>query len=340
MNLLRRSADHARLASVLVCAFAAVLIHGAGHAMGQTLQQPGATPSETKPSQVLAPSPLLTPQEMRRYENVQTLIDWTPEQIRALPELRGLEARESRQDLPAILRAVGEHVDAFFEDFPDTSSTEQVRSGPCDNPSSDRCRVKFRDKFSYLVITNPRGGDQPLGEYRSDAKGRPIDYRRLGNGKVILTYGFTTAPLQHFRPQYQEGCRFRLFGRQSVMGREADVVGFTEIPGRYPQPTEFRRGNAVVPLFLQGIAWIDAKTYQILRIQTYALPPPPGVSLEKETTRIEFSAIPLREATAFWLPTTVVVDVWLDHRHFRNIHTYSNFKLFRVETRIGPAVMN
>ena len=158
----------------------------------------------------------------------------TPEQIRALPELRGLEARESRQDLPAILRAVGEHVDAFFEDFPDTSSTEQVRSGPCDNPSSDRCRVKFRDKFSYLVITNPRGGDQPLGEYRSDAKGRPIDYRRLGNGKVILTYGFTTAPLQHFRPQYQEGCRFRLFGRQSVMGREADVVGFTEIPGRYP----------------------------------------------------------------------------------------------------------
>ncbi|MBZ5670760.1 MAG: hypothetical protein LAO04_13650 [Acidobacteriia bacterium] len=59
--------------------------------------------------------------------------------------------------------------------------------------------------------------------------------------------------------------------------------------------------------------------------------------LERQTTRIDFSPIHLPEtSTAFWLPTKVIVDVWRFHRHFRNIHQYSGFKLFRVESRIGP----
>jgi len=95
----------------------------------------------------------------------------------------------------------------------------------------------------------------------------------------------------------------------------------------------------VVPLFVQGLVWIDATTYQILRMQTYLLAPRPEVGLEREITRIEFSAIQLKEtSTTFWLPTQVVVDVWLNHERFRSLHRYSNFKLFRVESRIVPAV--
>ena len=285
------------------------------------------TPAEQKLPQAEDSQPHLTPQEIRRYDQVQTLIDWTPEQSHApLQELRELQPAQSQQDLPAILRAVGERVAGFFEDFPNTISTEEVRSGPCGGAVLHKCGVTFKDKFNYLVVRRTEGG-QIMGEYRTDAKGRPLDYRSLGNGD-ILTYGFTTVPLQHFHPLNQMTSRFRYFGRQMVGRQEMDVVGFVEIPGKYPRTTELRHGNVVVPLFVQGLAWIDPTTYQVLRIQTDLLAPPPNLGLERAVTRIEFSPVQLREASAFWLPTRVIVDMWLHHRHFRNIHRYSNFKVF------------
>jgi len=278
----------------------------------------------------------MTPQEIRLYNEAKTLIDWTPEQIQDLPELKGLQPAESQQDLPALLSAVGERVSPLFDQFPNMASVEEVRSGPCDEGLRKKCRATYRGKFNYLVVRR-REGELLMDEYRTDLKGRPIDYRNLGRGRILLTYGFTTTPLQHFHPQNQAACRFRDFGRQSLGGQITEVVGFVEIPGKYPWPTELRHGNAVVPLCIQGLAWVDATTYQIVRIETFLLAPPPDGDLESETTRVEFSAIQLRQApTALWLPAEVVVDVWLHHRHFRNIHRYSDFKLFRVEIRIGP----
>ena len=280
----------------------------------------------------------MTSQEIRRYNEAKSLIDWTPEQIQDLPELRDLQLAESQQDFPAFLGAVGARVSALFDQFPNMASVEEVRSGPCDEGLRKKCRVTYRGKFNYLVLRRAEG--EPLmGEYRTDLKGRPIDYRKMGHGSILLTYGFATTPLEHFHPQNQTACRFRDFGRQNVAGQETKVVGFVEIPGKYPWPTELRHGTAVVSLCLQGLAWIDPTTYQIVRIETFLLAPPPEFDLERETTQVELSEIHLHQAsTALWLPAEVVVDVWLHQRHFHSDHKYSGFKLFQVETHIGPVI--
>jgi hypothetical protein len=278
---------------------------------------------------------LMAPEEIRLYHKTQTLIDWTPEQIQARPELRHLRAAESQEELPAILQDVGKHVAVFFDDFPNTTCTEEVQSGLC-RAVGRECGVNFEGKFRYLLLQRSAEGARVMTEYRTDAKGSPIDYRRLKD-VPILTYGFATAALQHFRPQIRMASRFRYLGRQLVNRQETDVVGFAEIPEEYPRPTEFGQGNGAVPLFVEGLAWIDSTTHQILRIQTDLLAPRPDVGLERLTTRIKFRAIHLRETSkAFRLPTKVIVDVWLNHHHFRNIHQYSHFKMFRVESRIGP----
>jgi len=49
----------------------------------------------------------LTPHETLLYRDARTLIDWTPEQIHAVRELRELRPAESQQDLQAILHEVG-----------------------------------------------------------------------------------------------------------------------------------------------------------------------------------------------------------------------------------------
>ena len=339
MNLLRRSVCRRRpgiVAWVLVLLF----LLGSKTAASRNFQQQPTAPvdSGNRPAQAEASPPRMTPQEIRHYDEAKTLIDWTPEQIQDLPELKGLQPVESQKGLPAVLSAVGQRVSTLFDQFPNMTSSEEVRSGPCDEGLRKKCRATYRGKFNYLVVRR-REGELLMDEYRTDLKGRPINYRNLGRGRIFLSNGFATMPLEHFHPQNQIACRFRDFGHQAVGGQETEVVGFVEIPGKYPWPTESRRGTAVVPLCLQGLAWIDAGTHQIVRIETFLLAPPPEVEPERATTRVEFSDIQLHQGTtALRLPTEVVDDVWIHQRHFQNVHRYSGYKRFEVETRIGPVM--
>jgi hypothetical protein len=193
MDVLRRNAYHRRLASVLAWALTAVLIYPPQQAAGQSSQQQQASPAEQKLQQAEESQPHLTRHEIQLYHKAQTLIDWTPEQIRALPELQGLEPAESQQDLLAILREVGERVAAFFENFPNATSTEEVQSGPCGGALRDKCGLTFEAKFNYLVVARRTEGEQLMSEYCTDAKGHPVNYRSLRHGQ-ILTYGFATGP--------------------------------------------------------------------------------------------------------------------------------------------------
>jgi hypothetical protein len=180
-----------------------------------------------------------------------------------------------------------------------------------------------------------------MTEYRTDMKGRPVDYQNLPN-VPILTDGFATAPLEHFNPPNLTASRFRYFGRQTVDGKETDVVGLAEIPGEYGGPAEFGLKNHEVALLVRGLAWIDPTTYEILRIRTWLLAPRPGVGLEALVTLVEYAAVHLPEiSTTFRLPATVIVtsvmvDVSLKRHQFRNVHRYADYKLFRVASRIGP----
>ena len=339
MNPLRRSVCRRR-PGIVAWVLAPLFLLGSKTAASRNFQQQPTAPvdSGNRPALAEESPPRMTPQEIRRYDEAKTLIDWTPDQIRDFPDLHDLQPAENQQNLPAILSAVGQRVAALFDQFPNMTSAEEVRAGPCDEGLRKKCRVTYRGKFNYLVVRRTEG-DPLMGEFRTDLKGRPIDYRNIGHGRVFLTYGFATTPLQHFHPRNQTDCRFRDFGRQMVEGQQTEVVGFVEVPGKYPWPTELRHGTAVVPLCLQGLAWLDPTTYQIVRIETFLMAPPPDSDLERETTRVEFSEIHLHQAsTAIWLPTEVVVDGWLHQRHFENVHRYSGFKTFEVETRIGPVM--
>jgi len=297
-------------------------------------------PSPPGPASTLrAQGTQLTPQESRLYRDARSLIDWTPHQIRSDHELRKLRPAESQQELPAILREVGEQVATFFRDLPDTTCTEEVRAGPCGLGVG--CRTTFEDKFRYLVLLHGENGMGLMTEYRTDMKGHPVDYQKLAD-LAVLTYGFALAPLDHFNPPNLTASRFRYFGRQEADGKETHVVGFAEIPGVYGGPGEFGPENRQAALFVQGLAWIDPTTHQILRIRTWLLAPRTDVGLVSLVTLVEYSAVHLPDIpTTFWLPatvtvTSVMVDAKLNQHQFRNVHRYSDYKLFRVQSRIGP----
>lgn len=268
--------------------------------------------------------------QLMEYGKVKSVVTQPPPELeRAMPELRGLEPAADQSPLPAILEKVGADVEAFFSRFPDTISLEQTKQERVGH--NGKVEESLDQKFRYLLLARHEKWGLGLEEYRSDNKGDRTALHGLEGG-FMLTAGFASASLV-FHPTYQPGTSFRYLGKQSVDGHDAYVVAFAQRPDKAKIMGRFNTDEATVLTLNQGLAWIDSSTYQIVRMRTDLLKPPPKVRLERETTEIHFDEVHFKEISSpLWLPKEVVVTVQWKGKTFRNEHAYSDFKLFNVAT--------
>jgi hypothetical protein len=285
-------------------------------------------------------------QERERYAGVRSVVDWSPsELVKALPELRGLAMAPSQDGLAMLLQKVGENVVVFFRDFPNTASVEEIRQERF-RPSKllpdglERLTPlpEFQEQtFHYLMLAGPENRPTSgLQEYRTDNKGRRVNLGGMAKAPSILTSGFVSSAI-YFHPLHQDGSAFRHLGRQHIEKRETYVVAFAQRPGTTRLVGFVGDGEKTATVLLQGVAWIDPTTYQIIRMRTDLLAPRPDIHLERQSTEIRFTEVHFKTLPgAFWLPGEVVVTVRFFGEIYRNTHRYSQFKLFKVETREVP----
>jgi hypothetical protein len=304
--------------------------------------------------------PALTAEELKIYHDAHTIIDWIPKEIHAHTEIKRLRPAPSQSALGGILARVGERVAAFVDNFHNTTSEEIIHSDKIEDQRGTPDEV-FVGKFRYLLLKNSQGGWSSFQEYRTDAQGHTLDTARARIA-TILTSQFPLL-VMYFDPHLRGACRYRCFGRQHVNGKEANVVGCAQIPTASFPPALFDDGCRTVRTLLQGLAWISVDSQEILLLQTDLLAPPPHSSLQQETTQIDYAPVPLSQtAAAFVLPKKVAVDLWLqggtrtdvsipvggrlspppkpkpEIMHYRTTHVYSDYRLFRVESHIGPTL--
>jgi len=274
------------------------------------------------------------------------VVDWSPsELVKALPELKGLATGQSQEELATLLRKVGDNVAAFFRDFPNTTSVEEVRQerflpgelNPYYLERTSPLPESQEQTFHYLMLAGPE--DRPMSglqEYRTDDKGRRLDLRSMAKAPSILTSGFVSSAI-YFHPMHQDGSAFRYLGRQHIDKRETYVVAFAQRPVATRLVEWVGNGEKTGAVLLQGVAWIDPTTYQIIRMRTDLLAPRPDIHLERQSTEIRFAEVHLKTLPgAFWLPGEVVVTVKFFGEIYRNTHHYSHFRLFKVETQEIP----
>lgn len=109
------------------------------------------------------------------------------------------------------------------------------------------------------------------------------------------------------------------------------MIAFAQRPEKARVNGAFKYGDTTMPTFSQGLAWVDAESYEIVRLRSDLLKPLPEVRLEKETTGIDFGENHFKDvAEVFWLPREVTVSVDWNGKSLRNKHEYSDFKLFNV----------
>ncbi len=269
--------------------------------------------------------------EWESNERPKSVVDQTAaELVRTLPDLKGIEPAASQDQLPDTLRRVGEGVRAFFSQFPNTSSLEQIHGERLQR--TGKVAQSLNQAFQYLCFASPERTGLGFAEYRTERSGLLSGPRGLEQG-FMLTSGFASASLP-FHPVYQPDSVFRYLGRQMVEGREAFVIAYAQRPEAARLTGAFRVNETSVTTLSQGLGWIDPANYQIIRMRTDLLSPCPKVALQRETTDIRFGKVHFKEISAdLWLPLDVAVTVEWRGRILRNRHTYSEFKIFNVETK-------
>ncbi len=215
-------------------------------------------------------------------------------------------------------------------------------------------------EYDYLIVPRFGGADIYLNEFRIDLKTgkrfqaddvkpsspdavepNSVETTPTGQhetaseiGRQPLSQGFASSWV-YFYPRNQPQSAFRYLGEQKLNGRRSVVLAFAQKPQAVPSPGLFRYQGRSVPMYFQGVAWFDPSDFRILRTRTELLFPLPDVSLQQLSADVEFVETRISSVSAIlFLPRDVNVISIVSGGTFREHHSYSNYRLFRAQSRI------
>jgi thiol-disulfide isomerase/thioredoxin len=243
-------------------------------------------------------------------------------------DLKDIELAANQGELNPILEKVGQNVEAFLRNLPNTVAKEQIRQERLAGGGENT--VHIEQKVEYLLIIHRSAMTIEWEEDRTNDKGKTVKLKRL-SGASLLTSGY---PLECmiFSTPFQRAARFLYLGRQSAEPR-CHLILFAQRPEIGALPGIFRINDTLINLQSQGLIWVDPGTYQIVRMKSDLLEPPTRFGLHRQTSDITYSEVSFSNADlSLWLPREVVVTIELGGRIFRNLHRYSDYRLFTVQS--------
>jgi hypothetical protein len=277
--------------------------------------------------------------ELETYSHARTLVDWTPQEIKQAPSFHKLRPAGNEDSLPVILKHVGERAAAMIAEFRNIACDEHVYSewkvGSPIVTWREMGPHEVDHHFLYIILPRPAGDPLMFKEYRTNPKGNPVDLGSVADLRLITTN--FTGSWAYFNPSNQVESRFRYFGEESVRKQLCYVVGFAQKPEVARNITTFEIGNHSAVILVQGLAWIDERSFQVAKIETWLLAPRNDIGLESQNTTVNyFPILPAGLETVLWLPKDVTVLVHYRNLFIRNTHRYSEFRLFQVHVTITP----
>jgi hypothetical protein len=220
---------------------------------------------------------------------------------------------------------MGERVQAFFRDFSNTSSKEEVLLRRLGN--GDHIEASMMQTYNYLILFRPDNSLPFLEEYRTDKKFNPIDQETITG--FYISSGYSCLSVL-FHPKYFQDSNFRYLGRQAAEPR-AHIIAFAQKRENGRNLVKFTDTDVhrSIRVPLQGFVWVDPNTYQIFRMQTSLATAAIPSFAATQTTDIQFSEIGFESIPQkLWLPLEVKVKTHIAGKTYSNVHRYSNYKLF------------
>jgi len=115
--------------------------------------------------------------QLKSYGETKSLVSQSFEELSgAVPELKGLELASSQEGLPELLQRVGKSVEAFFRDFPNTISHEDIRAERLDRKG--KVLISQDQRFNYLFMAHAEKAGLGLDEYRYSSTPRGVTHSK------------------------------------------------------------------------------------------------------------------------------------------------------------------
>lgn len=275
------------------------------------------------------------------YANARPYLDESLEKLgKHIPELKSVEPANDQQRLPEILAKTAKNVDDFFLHVVDLIARETITQERLN--SKGTVKATERVQANYLMLRHGNEVMADIVEFRTNDQGDRLDQLGLERG-FLATFGYALNS-DYFSSDSQSESRFRYLGDQKLGDRDTYVVAFAAKPG---EATHFvtmnGRSGYRVRMLEQGIAWIDKRDFQIVRMRTDLLAPHPEIGMEQQTTDVVFGKVQLLDvANPLWLPEKVKVYIRLkeagqfEELAFRNEHLYSDYRRYRVSVKMVP----
>lgn len=268
------------------------------------------------------------------YANAHPYLEKSIDELLAsIPELTGIHPAADQQAISEIIAKAGEHVRIFFDDIVDLLAHEDIDETKLNSRGGVRGKQHFR--YDYLIVLHQDELPQRLEEYRMDAAGGRTEPKGFENG-FATTSGFALKCI-HFLPALRSDSTFRYLGDELVGTRDTYVVAFAQRPGQSTRMDQATGEWGSIGLLVQGIAWVDKASFQIVQLRTDLLAPRSDIGLNQQTTLITFEPVRIPDVeTTFWLPAKVEVYANFRGQFFRNEHHYADYQRFHVAVKMLP----
>ncbi len=244
-----------------------------------------------------------------------------------------------------ILGKTGAAITELLRRTPNLTANEQVRltgknldsmrflvNGVFVTPQSKWNETK---EYGYRIVhrQSPFNADA-LVEFRTDARGQRID--GSPSNPNPMNVGFATLWLI-FLPGNLHDSRFRYLGEQSIGGRKTYALAFAQNPEDVGLQPVINSGSGKCTAPLQGVAWVDQSTFQIVRIQSDLLYSLPDIQLSQLSSVLTYHSVKIAGLKlSLWLPRDVETSWETKFRTVKESHLYSNYKLFQVTMKVLP----
>ena len=226
----------------------------------------------------------------------------------------------------AVITRVEANVTRFLDLFSEVKCTELVEQAKL----TPKGKVEHQEsgRFDYLLMSQTSGGDLSLEESRLQEQATP----HKKNVPLLVTNGFATLVLV-FHPYYQGGFEFSSLEPDTLNGHGVVKIRFRHVKGMRTPTVLMLRGREY-PLDMMGTAWINPDTGIIERIQAELLSNMEDIGLRSLNADVIYAPPSFRGMTEMpWLASQATIEVETPKQHWRNVHRFTNYKHFAVDTQ-------
>lgn len=225
-----------------------------------------------------------------------------------------------------LLNRAGKQASVFLEQFSDVKCTETVKQEKLNKDG--KVERNAQSTYDYLVILSNTGGEMQLNESRLAIRETKADSKGTS---FLLTNGFATLFLI-FHPYYSGNFQFSEQGQELINGETFRKIEFHHVAGTRSLAALALRGRDY-PLEISGTAWINPSTGSIAKIQATIGATLEDVGLKTLTSEVIYEPVPFHDLKeVYWFPARATVEVETPRQHWRNVHTFTDYKLFSVST--------